>query len=123
MIEKITGKEICSKYSDIENDAFGTDDHVFILTKLPKEQLYDAPCPFSSNGKNLVTLDEWAKDPENYDDYHTDNVKQMVEYIQGGGNLPPLIVDKSHGLFDGQHRLTAYSMLPEIKEIDVYQEI
>ncbi|MFT8364186.1 MAG: ParB N-terminal domain-containing protein [Sporolactobacillus sp.] len=118
-----TGKEICSKYSDLENDLFGTEDHHFMLTKMVKEQLYDAPCAFSRNGRNLVRLDEWFADPENYDNYHTDNVKQMIDSLQSGGTLPPLIIDKKLGLYDGQHRLTAYSMLPAIQEVIVYKEI
>ncbi|MFX3619351.1 MAG: hypothetical protein ACE3JK_17755 [Sporolactobacillus sp.] len=123
MTETLTGKEICSRYSDIENDSFGTDQHHFILTKIAKEELYEAACSFSSNSKNLLTYQEWEKDPENYDDYHTDNINQMVEYLRDGNKLPPLIVNQKLGLYDGQHRLTAYSMIPEIHEIDVYKEI
>ncbi|RYL92633.1 ParB N-terminal domain-containing protein [Sporolactobacillus sp. Y61] len=123
MTEILNGKEICSKYSDIENDSFGTEDHQFALTRVDKKDLYDAPCSFSSNGKNLMTYEEWKKHPENYDGYHTDNVKQMVEYIREGGHLPPLIVNKELGLYDGQHRLTAYSMISEIEKIDIYKEI
>ncbi|RYM06652.1 hypothetical protein EWH99_01950 [Sporolactobacillus sp. THM7-7] len=123
MTEYFTGKEICGKYSDLENDAFGTDNHRFILTKVNKEELYDAPCAFSDNGRNLVTYKEWEEHPENYDGYHTDNVKQMIEYIKDGGSLPPLIVNKKMGLYDGQHRLTAYSMIPSIKEVKIYKEV
>ncbi|WP_100486202.1 hypothetical protein [Sporolactobacillus pectinivorans] len=123
MAEYLTGKEICSRYSDIENDAFGTEDHRFALMTVNKESLYDAPCPFSSNGKNLMTFKEWENHPENYDDYHTDNVKQMIDYIHEGGKFSPLICDKEFGLYDGQHRLTAYSMIPEIQNVRIYKEI
>lgn len=123
MVELVTGKEICSRYSDLENDAFGSDEHEFTLTKIAKEKLYDAACSFSSNGKNLVTYKEWANDPENYDDYHTDNVKQMVDHIHEGGTLPPMIVNKELGLYDGQHRLTAYSLIPQITEVVIYKEV
>ncbi|GGL51803.1 ParB/RepB/Spo0J family partition protein [Sporolactobacillus putidus] len=118
-----TGKEICSKYNDIENDDFGTDAHRFILTTVAKETLYEVPCSFSSNGRNLLTLKEWEEHPENYDGYHTDNIKQMVDSIKEGGTLPPMIVNKDLGLYDGQHRLTAYSMIPEIKEVQIYKEL
>lgn len=123
MTEYITGKDICSRYNDIENDAFGTDEHKFILTDVDKESLYDAPCSFSTNGKNLMTFEEWEKHPENYDDYHTDNVKQMIDHIHEGGSFPPLICNKDFGLYDGQHRLTAYSMMPEINKVQIYKEI
>ncbi|BBN97806.1 MULTISPECIES: ParB N-terminal domain-containing protein [Sporolactobacillus] len=123
MGEVLTGKAICSQYSDLQNDAFGTDDHQFVLTTIAKEALYDVPCTFSNNGKNLITYKEWANDPENYDDYHTDNVKQMVDHLHEGGKLPPMIVGKDLSLYDGQHRLTAYSLLPEIKEVTVYKEV
>ncbi|MCO7175833.1 ParB/RepB/Spo0J family partition protein [Sporolactobacillus kofuensis] len=123
MADILTGKEICSQYSDLANDAFGSEDHRFILTKVEKEALYDAACSFSSNGKNLVTYKEWKNDPENYDDYHTDNIKQMVDSIHEGGALPPMIVNKDLGLYDGQHRLTAYSLIPEIKEVAIYKEV
>ncbi|MCL1631716.1 ParB N-terminal domain-containing protein [Sporolactobacillus sp. CPB3-1] len=123
MAEILTGKDICSRYNDLVNDAFGTDEHRFMLTTIDKEQLYNVPCSFSSNGKNLLTYKEWANHPENYDDYHTDNIKQMIDYIHEGGKLPPMIVTKDLSLYDGQHRLTAYSMLPEIKEVEIYKEI
>lgn len=123
MAEILSGKEICGKYSDIGNDAFGTEDHRFILMKINKEDLYGAPCSLSNNGRNLMTFKEWENHPENYDDFHTDNVKQMIDYIHEGGKLPPLIVNKNLGLYDGQHRLTAYSMMPEIKQIEIYKEI
>lgn len=123
MAEYFTGKEICSKFSDLKNDAFSTEDHHFVLIKVDKETLYDAPCAFSSNGRNLVTYQEWESHPENYDDYHTDRLKSMVEYLKKGGKFPPLIVDKNLSLYDGQHRLTAYSMIPTIHEIEVYKEI
>jgi hypothetical protein len=123
MADILTGKDICGQYNDIENDTFGSEDHRFTLTKIAKEALYDAACAFSSNGKNLVTYKEWANHPENYDDYHTENIKQMVDYIKEGGSLPPMIVNKDLGLYDGQHRLTAFSLIPEIKEVDIYKEI
>ncbi|MCO7127106.1 ParB N-terminal domain-containing protein [Sporolactobacillus shoreicorticis] len=123
MAELLTGKEICGRYSDLQHDAFGTEDHQFKRITIEKEKLYDVPCSFSNNGKNLVTYKEWANDPENYDDYHTDNVKQMVDYLQEGGILPPMMVNRDLSLYDGQHRLTAYSLIPEIKEVEIYKEV
>ncbi|MFT8871866.1 MAG: hypothetical protein ABF868_06200 [Sporolactobacillus sp.] len=123
MNDIFTGSQICGQYSDIRNDAFGTDDHRFILTRIDKEKLYDRPCLYSSNGKNLVTLGEWERHPENYDGYHTDNIHEMVEFLKSGGKLTPLIVNTQLSLYDGQHRLTAYSLIDTIMDIDVYKEI
>ena len=44
-------------------------------------------------------------------------------YGNGGGLLPPIIVNKDGILIDGSHRLTAYSIMGEIENITIYQEV
>jgi hypothetical protein len=76
-----------------------------------------------NNSKNLVTFNEWKVDNDNLDGYHTDTINNMIKYIKDGNKLPPIIVDKNYGLYDGQHRLTAYSMMKDIENIEVLKEM
>lgn len=117
-----TGREIINMFGNIQNDVFGDDNHLFVLLTVNKEFLYDKVC-VDKRSYNLKTYEEWQNDADNYDNYHTDTINSMINYIRDGGKLPPLIVDKDYGLYDGQHRLTAYSMMDEIQNIEIFKEI
>lgn len=116
-----TGKEIVEKYVNIQNDVFA-DEREFLLEEIHKEELYDCVC-WDGSSKNLKTYEEWEKDDDNYDQYHTNTIDEMVSFIKNGGELPPLIVNKDYGLYDGQHRLTAYSLIDDIETIKVFKEL
>lgn len=121
-VNMITGYEIYNKYDNIQNDIFATSDRIFELTKIKKEDLYKAKC----NGRpvcNLLTFEEWLVRNDNYDFYHTDTIYEMIKIILNKESLPPIIVDKDLGLYDGQHRLTAYSMVNSVEYILCYKEI
>lgn len=121
-MEKIiyTGEEMQNKYGNIQNDSFHKKD-LFELNIVPKEQLYDN---LNVEGeRNLVSYDEWNNDSDNYDGYHTETIDNMIEIFNKGETLPPLIVDENGGLFDGSHRLTAFSSINTIKEISVLKRI
>ncbi len=47
----------------------------------------------------------------------------MINHVRVGGLLHPIIVNKDGILIDGSHRLTAYSIMGEIENITIYQEV
>lgn len=115
-----TGEEILNKYGNIQNDSFHKED-LFELIIVPKETLYDKLNV--EGGRNLVSYDEWKNDSDNYDGYHTETIDNMIDIFNEGKTLPPLIVDENWGLFDGSHRLTAFSLIDTIKEISGLKRI
>lgn len=94
----------------------------WILVKINKEDLYDKIC-CDGVSLNFKSYSDWLNGEENYDRYHTESIDVMIEYIRKGGILPPLVVNEGCGLYDGQHRLTAYSMMDEINIIEIFKEV
>lgn len=92
------------------------------MVKINKEDLYNKVC-CDGVSLNFKSYNDWLSDEENCDAYHTETIDGMINCIQQGGTLPPLVVNKNLGLYDGQHRLTAYSMINEIIEIEVFKEV
>lgn len=114
------GYEILNMYDNIQNNEFK--EGRFILIEINKEFLYDKIC-CNGNDVNLISYDDWNNDEDNYDNWHTDNINNMIEYINEGNTLPPLIVNRNYGLYDGQHRLTAYSMIDSVDHIKIFKQI
>ena len=121
--DTLTGLELISLNDNIQNDDFAEDYKLFKLMKVNKEILYSARPNGCSSGENLKTFNDWLNMDDNYDFYHTDTVYEMVKLFSEGKNLPPLIVDTEYGLYDGQHRLTAFSMIDSIADILVFKEL
>lgn len=113
--EKLNGKELYKIYPDIDYDEYNNEKINFILQSISKELLYK---------NNLCSIyNYFDEDEENISDRHENTIYGMIEYLRTGGILPPIIIDKEGCLIDGSHRLTAYSMMNEIKNIDIYQEL
>lgn len=121
--DTLTGLELISLYDNIQNDEFAEDCKIFKLIKVNKEIIYSARPNGCSSWKNLKTFNDWLNAEDNYDFYHTDTVYDMVKLFREGKDLPPLIVDTEYGLYDGQHRLTAYSMIDSIEDIFIFKEL
>lgn len=115
----LTGKQLKMRY-DVQNDSFDDDSKFMLLTinknELINKSIYDGSCD------NYFDLNKWEQHGDNYDNYHTDTISNMIDYLKEGGNLPPLIVNKNLGLYDGQHRLTAYMELDSIINIEIFKE-
>lgn len=121
--DTLSGELLISMYDNIQNDDFAEEDKIFKFMKVNKEILYSAKPNGCSSGTNLITFNDWLNMDDNYDFYHTDTVYEMVKLFRAGKNLPPLIVDSDYGLYDGQHRLTAFSMIDSIKDILIFKEL
>ena len=118
----LTGVDVLSLYDNIQNHDFAEEDKLFKLIKINKEELYSAS-PNGCNSKNLKTFNEWLNSTDNYDFYHTDTIYEMIKLFKEAIELPPLIIDSKNGLYDGQHRLTAFSMIDSISDILVFKEL
>lgn len=116
----INGKQIKDRY-DVQNDCFDDDSYFELISinkyELINKSIYDGTC------YNYFSLEDWREHGDNYDDYHIISIINMVKHLESGGNLPPLIVNKDLGLYDGQHRLTAYMECNKIINIEIYKEV
>lgn len=115
MRKEINGKELYELYTDIVCDEYNNEKVKFNLRVIPKEILFK---------DNLCHIDDYFdEDEEEVDERHEKTIYSMINHVRGGGLLPPIIVNKDGILIDGSHRLTAYSIMGEIENITIYQEV
>lgn len=91
-----------------------TENCFFKLIEIDKRELYE---------KNLITKEDWEKDEDNYDEWHTKQIDWMIEQVENNKYLPPIVVDKDGYLQDGTHRLSAYNEINSIQKIIVFKEV